>query len=92
MSHQITVEHNPSPIKLDVMQIDSWAIWKKEISSFPWHYDSAETCYILKGEVIISLENGDTIHLSAKDLVTFPAGLSCHWDIRQAITKHYQFN
>jgi len=26
------------------------------------------------------------------DLVTFPAGLSCTWDVKKALRKHYQFS
>ena len=50
---EITVEHNPSPAKLEVMGVYDWPIWTKEISQFPWRYDSNETCYILEGEVIV---------------------------------------
>lgn len=91
MNDKITVEHNPSPIKLEVMQVESWAIWEKDISSFPWQYDSSETCYILEGEVIVTPDGGEPVRLKAKDLVTFAAGLSCQWDVIQAVKKHYQF-
>ncbi|HEX20485.1 MAG TPA: DUF861 domain-containing protein [Acidiferrobacteraceae bacterium] len=89
---KITYERNPSPAKLDVMGVYDWPIWSKEVSTFPWTYEQKETCYILEGEVIVTPDDGgEPVHLQAGDLVTFASGLSCTWDIRQDIQKHYDF-
>ncbi|GMQ91760.1 MAG: cupin domain-containing protein [Gammaproteobacteria bacterium] len=89
---KITYERNPSPAKLDVMGVYDWPIWSKEASTFPWTYEQKETCYILEGEVIVTPDDGgEPVHLQAGDLVTFASGLSCTWDIRQDIQKHYDF-
>ena len=87
----ITIEHNPSPAKLEVMGVYDWPIWEKEISAFPWTYDSTETCYILEGEVTVTLEGGSPVKITEGDLVVFPAGMRCTWDIHQAVRKHYDF-
>ena len=87
----ITVEHNVTPVKLDAMDVDSWPIWSKEVSTFPWTYDQTEVCYILEGEVIVTPDGGEAVTICEGDLVTFPKGMSCTWDIRQAIRKHYLF-
>lgn len=87
---EIMIEHNPSPAKLEVMGVYDWPIWTKEISQFPWHYDSDETCYILAGEVMVTPDGGQPIQLGEGDLVTFPAGMSCHWQIQSNIKKHYK--
>ncbi len=84
-------EHNPSPMKLDVMGVDVWPIWKKEVSTFPWTYDQSETCYILEGRVIVTPDGGKPVELGRGDLVTFPAGMSCTWEILEPIKKHYSF-
>lgn len=89
---EITVEHNPSPAKLEVMGVYNWPIWTKEVSQFPWTYDSNETCYILEGEVIVTPEGGQPVQLGEGDLVTFSAGMSCTWQIRRQIRKHYKFS
>lgn len=89
---EITVEHNPSPAKLEVMGVYDWPIWAKEVSQFPWTYDSSETCYILEGEVIVIPEGGQPVQLGEGDLVTFSAGMSCTWQIRRDIKKHYKFS
>lgn len=86
---EITVEHNPSPMKLDAMNVDSWPIWAKEISTFDWHYDRRERCYILAGEAIVTPAGGAPVTIRARDLVNFAAGLRCTWQIVQPIRKHY---
>jgi len=91
MSAGITIEHNPSPAKLDVMGVYDWPIWTKEVSSFPWQYDKQEKCYLLEGDVIVTPDGGEPVHIQEGDLVTFPAGLSCTWEIREDVEKHYEF-
>jgi len=87
----ITIEHNPAPAKLDVMAVDSWPIWEKEISTFDWTYDQTEVCYVLEGEVIVTPKGGEPVHIQEGDLVTFPAGMECVWEIKSPIRKHYNF-
>jgi hypothetical protein len=89
---EITVEHNPSPAKLEVMGVYDWPIWTKEVSQFPWTYESNETCYILEGEVMVTPDGSQPVQLGEGDLVTFPAGMSCTWQIRHNIRKHYKFS
>ena len=88
---KILIEHNPSEAKLDVMGIYNWPIWKKEVSTFPWTYDQQETCYILQGKVIVTPDGGEPVEIVRGDLVTFPKGMSCSWEIREDIKKHYNF-
>lgn len=68
-----------------------WPIWEKEISRFDWHYDSIEECYLLEGEVVVETEDGEKIEFGEGDFVTFPEGLSCIWDIKKPVRKHYNF-
>ena len=88
---EITIEHDPSPAKLDVMAVDRWAIWEKEISTFDWSYDQTEVCYILEGEAVVTPKDGEAVTIKEGDLVTFPAGLQCVWQITEAVRKHYTF-
>ena len=89
---KIRVEHNPPSDKLDRLGVSGWPIWAKEVSRFPWRYDSSETCYLLEGEIIVTPDGGEPVRAGKGDLVTFPAGLSCTWDIRQPVKKHYAFD
>lgn len=71
--------------------IKSWPIWEKEVSRFDWYYDSMEECLLLEGKVIVESENGERVEFAKGDFVTFPEGLSCVWDIKEAVKKHYNF-
>jgi hypothetical protein len=86
----ITVEHNPTPAKLEVLGVYDWPVWTKEVSCFPWTYNTDETCYILTGEVVVTPDGGQPVRLGRGDLVHFSTGLSCTWDILSPIEKHYQ--
>lgn len=88
---QITIEHNVSPAKLDAMHVDSWATWHKEVSTFEWAYDESETCYILEGEAVITPDGGKPVTIQRGDLVQFPAGMSCTWQITEDMEKNYIF-
>jgi len=85
----ITCEHNPSPAKLDVLGVEDWPIWEKDVSTFRWTYDQKETCYFLEGEAIVTPDGGDPVKLGKKDLVIFPPGMTCIWEIRSPVRKHY---
>lgn len=84
----ILVEHNPSPMKLEVMGVEGWPVWTKEVSTFEWNYDQTETCYFLEGDVIVTPHGGAPVRLGEGDLVTFLADLSCTWDVRATVKKH----
>lgn len=87
----ITIERDPSQERLQTLNVFEWPIWSKEVSEFPWTYDEIETCYFLEGEVIVTLESGESVQVKQGDLATFSAGLSCTWTIRQSVRKHYNF-
>lgn len=87
----IHVKKNPAEQRLQELGVRSWAIWTKEISSFPWHYDEQETCYFLEGRVVVTPENGEAVQIGKGDLVTFPEGMDCVWKIKEPVRKHYLF-
>ena len=71
--------------------IMSWPIWEKEISRFDWHYDETEECYLLEGKAVVETNDGEKVQFSKGDFVTFPKGLSCVWEIKEPVKKHYNF-
>lgn len=87
---KITVEHAPTAEKLAELGVNEWPTWSKEVSVFPWFFDEPETAYVLEGEVIITPEQGEPVKFGKGDLVSFPEGLSCTWDVRQPLHKHYR--
>ena len=77
--------------KLENLGIFSWPIWEKEISTFDWHYDEKETCYILEGKVRVEPRSGSAVEFGPGDLVTFPKGMACVWKVEKPVRKHYSF-
>jgi uncharacterized cupin superfamily protein len=77
--------------ELKRMGVTGWPVWTKEVSRFDWHYDSVEECYLLEGEVTVEAD-GKTVKFGKGDFVTFPKGLSCTWDIKKPVKKHYNFS
>lgn len=77
--------------ELAKLGVRDWPTWSKEVSTFLWHYDVAETCYFLAGDVVVTPDGGTAVSMGKGDLVTFPAGMSCTWEIRQPVKKHYNF-
>lgn len=87
----ITVVHQPTEERLKALGVKGWSIWTCETSTFPWTYDDQETCYFLEGDVVVTPNGGKPVNMGKGDLVTFPAGMSCTWEVRSAVRKHYRF-
>jgi len=87
----ILVERAVDEGRLIELGVRSWPIWTKEPSRFSWTYDDPETCYFLDGDVIVTPVGGEPVLVGKGDLVTFPAAMSCTWEVRAAVRKHYRF-
>jgi Predicted enzyme of the cupin superfamily len=79
------------PSAAEIAKAKSWSTWTCEPSTFPWHYDQKEICYVLEGEVEVEDMEGNTIAFGAGDWVEFDADLSCTWKVKKFIKKHYSF-
>ena len=87
---KINVE-KPTAEKLASLGVTRWPTWSKEVSKFPWSFGTQEIAFILEGEVTVTPNDGSgAVCFQAGDLVTFPAGLSCVWEVNKALRKHYQ--
>jgi len=78
------------PSKKEQEEAQSWPVWEKEESTFPWEYTVQEVCLILDGNAIVQTEEGN-VEFGAGDYVIFPKGLKCTWEIKKKIRKHYTF-
>ena len=87
---KIEIEHEPDDDRLRKLGVYDWPIWTKEISKFPWTYEVSETCYILEGDVVVTPEDGQSVTVGKGDLVTFPRGMVCTWEVRRPVRKHYR--
>ena len=88
---EIIVEDAPSEERPAELGVRSWPQWGCGVSEFPWTYDEAETCLFLEGDVVVTPEGGEPVRVGAGQLVTFPSGMSCTWDVKIAVKKHYRF-
>ncbi|HQR51200.1 MAG TPA: cupin domain-containing protein [Methylophilaceae bacterium] len=88
----IIIEHKPNKTRLDALDVFQWPTWSKEVSVFPWVFHEQEIAWILEGECVITPENGAPVKFGKGDLVTFPAGLKCNWEVRQPLHKHYHLD
>ncbi len=80
----------PTESELEELGVKSWPIWECEPSTFDWEYSDKETCYILEGKVTVKSDDQE-VSFGAGDLVIFPKGLKCVWNVEQAVRKHYKF-
>ena len=89
MSIEVT---SPCPEStFEELGINNWPIWTCEVSSFEWTYEDKETCLLIEGIVTVTPEAGKPVRFEAGDLVIFPSGLKCKWDVHQEVRKHYRF-
>ncbi len=88
MSKVIVKKLNDS--EKEELGINSWPVWEKEVSKFSWTYAGEEQCYIIEGEFLVETgeENYD---IEPGDFVVFKKGLSCVWNIKKPVKKHYNF-
>ncbi|XP_011095014.1 uncharacterized protein LOC105174565 [Sesamum indicum] len=89
----IKIVKSPPESKLSELGVRSWPKWGCPPSKFPWTYSSKETCYLLEGNVKVYPDGSDeAVQIVAGDLVVFPKGMSCTWDVSEAVDKHYKFD
>ncbi|XVE63238.1 hypothetical protein DITRI_Ditri07aG0003900 [Diplodiscus trichospermus] len=89
----IKVENNPPESKVSQLGVRQWPKWGCPPSKFPWTYSSKETCYLLEGKVKVYPDGSkDFVEIGAGDLVEFPKGMSCTWEVSVAVDKHYKFD
>ena len=81
----------PSQQELTEQGVFEWPVWEKEESTFDWYYDSREVCYFLEGDVVVRTASGEQVSIGKGDLVSFPKGLRCSWEVKKKVRKHYRF-
>jgi len=78
------------PTEKETAEMLSHPIWTCEPSEFDWFYGSEEHCLLLEGEVEVKYGN-DCVSFTVGDYVVFPKGLSCVWNVKKAVKKHFFF-
>jgi len=85
---KITVKKPSEQERAEMQKLPTWGCG---VSKFDWYYDQEETCLLLEGEVEV-IHNGESTHCTAGDMVTFPKGMACVWNVTKPVRKHYVFN
>ena len=70
--------------------IKNWPTWECEPSNFSWFYKEKEICLIIEGEAKIKTDQGESYFIQSGDLVEFPEGLYCEWQIVKNMKKHFR--
>ena len=81
----------PTKEELERLDVNNWSVWECEVKRFDWEYDEKEQCYVLEGKVKVVTHDGEEVEFGKGDLVTFPQGVSCTWDVKEKIRKLYKF-
>ncbi|OGP30384.1 MAG: cupin [Deltaproteobacteria bacterium GWC2_42_51] len=81
----------PTEKMLKELGIDKWSPWECEPSTFDWEYPADETAYVFEGRVKVKTKD-EEVEIKKGDLVTFPKGLKCKWNVIERIRKAYIFN
>ncbi len=84
------IKKKPTDNDLKNLNVFSWPQWTSDIKRFNWEYSDTETCYFLEGKVVVETDEGK-IEIEKGDLVQFPKGLKCVWDVKEPVKKHYYF-
>jgi uncharacterized cupin superfamily protein len=82
------------PTEEEIATCKSWPIWTCEPSKFDWDYTQSETCLVLEGEITVTdrPEGALSVSFGPGDIVVFPVGLKCIWNVKRAVKKHYNFS
>ncbi|MFC1624702.1 cupin domain-containing protein [Candidatus Omnitrophota bacterium] len=81
----------PTDERLKELGVDKWSTWECDVKRFDWEYDEGETFYVLEGNVKVTTDDGEEVEFGKGDLVTFPRGVKCTWDVKKRIRKLYRF-
>ncbi|KAK2640549.1 hypothetical protein Ddye_028344 [Dipteronia dyeriana] len=88
----IKIQRNPPESTLSQLGVRKWPKWGCPPSKFPWTYDAKETCFLLEGKATVYPDGANEgVEIGAADLVVFPKGMSCTWDVSVGVDKHYNF-
>ena len=86
----ILIERDVSPLKLEVLGVEDWAMRREEVASSERAFAQTETTYIVSGRAEIILPDGELLEIDAGDLVTFLPDSRCVWKVIEAMERAYR--
>ncbi|OIW21332.1 hypothetical protein TanjilG_32423 [Lupinus angustifolius] len=92
---RITIETNPPNSRLEELNVKYWPKWAGPPGKYHVKYEAEQICYLLKGKVKVyprpTESSSEFVEFGAGDLVIFPEGLCCTWEVFIAVDKYYKF-
>ena len=73
-------------------KIKHWACWTCNDPVFEHSYDRRVSFYVQEGTAELSFSNGESLHISAGDMVTIKPNVSAHWTIETPIVNLYCYH
>ena len=89
MSGMIIVERGISAARRAELGVDGWPLWKDGAGSRTLTLEAPEQSYLLAGEVVLTLADGEAVTAGKGDLVVIPAG-TCQWEVKPEVRRHYR--
>lgn len=80
----------PTDEQLRELDLENWSSWESPVKTFDWEYSDTETCYLYEGHVKVTTPE-ETVEFKKGDLVKFPKGLKCTWQVIEPVRKVYKF-
>lgn len=85
---QLLIEHAPSPMKLEVLNVDDWPTIHKSAGMHTCSVGESETYYIEEGDAEIQVDGEQPLQLSSGDLLTILPDTDCVWHVKKDMTIH----
>jgi len=78
------------PTKTEFAEMRAMPVVRSKAGEFDCFYEVEETALIIEGEATVKYGERK-VSLRAGDYVIFPKGLSCSWQIKKPVKKHYKY-
>ncbi len=85
---QALVESDPSPMKLEILDVEDWPMIINEIGEFEVTTIATETSYIVEGEAKIVDGEGSIVSVASGDLLALLPEGQYRWTITKEIHRH----
>lgn len=66
-------------------------VWESQPGKWRCVFTESEFCQILKGVLIVTGDDGQTVTYKAGDAFVSPAGFTGTWEVVETVRKHYAF-
>ncbi|MBX2882531.1 MAG: DUF861 domain-containing protein [Granulosicoccus sp.] len=84
----VLVETDPSPMKLEILNVDDWPIKTLPCGPVSQTNSGTEMHYIIEGAGEITSDDGAHITFVAGDMITVMPDTTCTWNITESVEKH----